>query len=88
MASSEPAHDDQPVAYHVSLRFRPGPAGVTGTWADGAVAEGKFTGFVGTYGSVAGIQIQLLAEFADGTRSTVETWPKEPPEASSGRSGE
>lgn len=67
------------VAYHVTVRHRPGPPGVTGTWTDPAIAERKFTSFVGRYGGGAdGVRIELLAETAGGQRTVLRSWPPEP----------
>ncbi|MEU2453861.1 hypothetical protein ABZ605_27760 [Streptomyces sp. NPDC012765] len=67
------------VAYHVTIRHKPGPPGVTGTWTDAAIAERKFTGFVGRYGGGAdGVRIELLAETAEGELRVLQAWPPEP----------
>ncbi len=68
---------DPIVAHHVTVAFQPGPPGVKGAWADGAVAEKKFRGFVGTYGSQEGVRIELLEETAGGQLIVVKRWTKD-----------
>ncbi|UUU37731.1 hypothetical protein [Streptomyces sp. NBC_00162] len=64
------------MAHHVTAAFQPGPPGVKGAWADGADAERKFRGFLGTYGSQEGVRIVLWAE-SDGERERLRTWTKD-----------
>ncbi|MEU9415944.1 hypothetical protein [Streptomyces sp. NPDC048272] len=78
MNRPQPTTGGEAVAYHVTVRHRPGPPGVSGTWADGGIAERKFTGFVGRYGTGAdGVRIELLSEAADGQLAMMRVWPPE-----------
>lgn len=44
----------------------------------GAVADGKFRGFVGRYASQeADVRIELMAEIADGQLIVVNRWTKD-----------
>ncbi|MFD6465374.1 hypothetical protein [Streptomyces goshikiensis] len=78
MNGPQPATGGEAVAYHVTIRYRPGPPGIRGTWADGGIAERKFTAFVGRYGTGADdVRIELLAEAAAGQLTVLRVWPPE-----------
>ncbi|MEU4729547.1 hypothetical protein [Streptomyces sp. NPDC023588] len=71
------AHDPH-VPFHVRLRFGPptSPA-VTGTWSSSEIAERKFRGFIGRYGSRADVRIELLEETASGQLIVAKRWTKD-----------
>ncbi|MCX5199416.1 hypothetical protein OOK31_37020 [Streptomyces sp. NBC_00249] len=61
MTSTGREPDEDPiVVHHVTLAFQPGPPGVKGAWADAAVADMTFRGFVGRYAGQEGdVRIEL-----------------------------
>ncbi|MFB7178477.1 hypothetical protein ACFCYI_12300 [Streptomyces sp. NPDC056257] len=51
--------------FHVRLRFGPPPSpAVTGTWDGSEIAERKFRGFIGRYGSRENVRIEDQADSA------------------------
>ncbi|MFZ3475428.1 hypothetical protein ACODT3_43145 [Streptomyces sp. 4.24] len=67
---------NSPDRFHVIMTFeKDGPA-VAGTWENGQVAAGKFQKFVGSHGSLDGIEITLWSE-TGGERERLRTWTKE-----------
>jgi hypothetical protein len=59
--------------YHLTLAAG-GRAVLQGWWADRAVADRKFLGWVGEYGNFPGARITLVDEEAG---ETLTTWPEE-----------
>jgi hypothetical protein len=62
--------------FHVRLRFSANGPAVTGDWRVLDTAERKFTGWVGTYGSLDHVIIQLVEETNDGQETVVKSWTK------------
>ncbi|MFE0062276.1 hypothetical protein [Streptomyces sp. NPDC059003] len=63
--------------YRVTLQFEKDGPSSSGWWANLAVAERKFTAWLGTYGSLDGVLIQLAEETDDGRDSILKTWTTE-----------
>lgn len=64
--------------YAVSLRFRADGPATTGWWTEHAVAEAKYTGQIGVYGSLPGVVITLSVQVADGEETVLRSWPDSP----------
>ncbi|MER6253540.1 hypothetical protein ABT224_19515 [Streptomyces sp. NPDC001584] len=65
-----------PDRFHVIMTFKAGGPAIEGTWESDSAATGKFQSFVGSHGSVDGVEIVLWSE-TDGERERVRTWTKE-----------
>ncbi|MGW7312278.1 hypothetical protein [Streptomyces sp. NPDC054865] len=65
-----------PDRFHVVMAFKTGGPVIEGTWESGPVASGKFQSFVGSHGSVDGVELVLWSE-TDGKRERLRTWTKE-----------
>ncbi|MBZ4016622.1 hypothetical protein [Streptomyces purpurogeneiscleroticus] len=59
--------------YVARLQFTPDGAAVEGEWTAAATAEGRYTEWVGRYGSNPTVMIQLI-EDTDGHECVVKTW--------------
>ncbi|MFI6056137.1 hypothetical protein ACIBCO_39500 [Streptomyces violascens] len=63
--------------YRVTLQFcKDGPSS-SGWWTNPAVAERKFAEWLGTYGSLDQVVLQLVEEKGDGQEAVLKTWTKE-----------
>ncbi|MFD5878462.1 hypothetical protein [Streptomyces yangpuensis] len=65
-----------PDRFHVVMTFETGGPAIEGTWESGPAAAGKFQSFVGSHGSIDGVEIVLWSETA-GERERLRTWTKE-----------
>ncbi|MFF3159255.1 hypothetical protein [Streptomyces sp. NPDC057910] len=78
-----PGHHGTPAAtFRVTLQFERGGPSSSGWWTNPEVAERKFTEWLGTYGSLDHVLLQLVEEKADGRETVVKTWTKEHGEVS------
>ncbi|WP_190086170.1 hypothetical protein [Streptomyces longisporoflavus] len=65
----------QPGTYIVRLRFREDGPDVTGWWARKEVAESKYKGQIGIYGSIPGVIITLSVQADDPEEEILlKTW--------------
>ncbi|MFJ2752792.1 hypothetical protein [Streptomyces sp. NPDC087297] len=65
-----------PDRFHVTMTFEAHGPAIEGTWESGPAAALKFQSFVGSHGSVDGVEIVLWSE-AGGEREQLRTWTKE-----------
>ncbi|WP_406349380.1 hypothetical protein OHA44_37630 [Streptomyces sp. NBC_00144] len=63
--------------FHVRLRSSANGGAVTGDWYVRPTAERKFTEWIGTYGSLDHVVIQLIEETDAGQETVLKTWTKE-----------
>ncbi|MEU6680960.1 hypothetical protein [Streptomyces sp. NPDC046925] len=65
----------QPGTYIVRLQFREDGPAVTGWWTVQEVAEAKYKGQIGVYGSIPGVVITLSVQADDPEEETLlKTW--------------
>ncbi|MFB6963385.1 hypothetical protein ACFCYB_42175 [Streptomyces sp. NPDC056309] len=77
MTAPQAVADDPAITFRVTLQFcKDGPSS-SGWWSDPAIAERKITEWVGTYGSLDQVIIQLVEEQGGGQETVVKTWTKE-----------
>jgi hypothetical protein len=65
-----------PGRFRVTTQFRPDGGATEGYWNDQAVAEDKFLGQVGIYGSGHTV-IRLAEETADGRYAVIKSWSQQ-----------
>ncbi|MFD6534907.1 hypothetical protein [Streptomyces goshikiensis] len=65
-----------PDRFHVIMTFQKGGPAIAGTWDAGPVAAGKFQKFLGSHGSLDGVEITLWSE-TGRERKRLRTWTKE-----------
>jgi len=65
-----------PDRFHVIVTFKATGPAIEGTWESGPTASGKFQSFVGSHGSIDGVEIVLWSETA-GAQERLRTWTKE-----------
>ncbi|MFF4795629.1 hypothetical protein ACFY2M_39350 [Streptomyces sp. NPDC001276] len=67
--------------FRVTLQFRKDGPSSSGWWPRLEVAEQKFAAWIGTYGSLDQVVIQLVDEKGDGRETVLKTWTREQGEA-------